>query len=219
MMTQTHFLVAAALFCRPERPARQNATVLAGAFAPDAAIYTLYVWSKIVGIPERQLWSVVYFSEPMTTYTAIANSAPLYIAITIVGIAMLRPASAELAGPHADDTPAGFARFIAPGYTNMALLFGLAALTHLAGDLPLHADDAHPHFWPLTDWRFFSPVSYWDPDYYGGLASIAEAIFGIALSVVLFRRFKSLWVRALTVLLVTAYLAVPAYFIIMLGLS
>lgn len=217
MMTQTHFLVAAVLFCRPERPARQNAAVLAGAFAPDAALYTLFVWSKIVGMDERYLWDVFYFAEPMATFTAIANSAPLHVAIAVLGIAMVRPASVELAGPHPAETPLGMARFIAPSHTNMALLFGLAALTHLAGDLPLHADDAHPHFWPLSDWRFISPVSYWDPRHFGGQFALFEALLGIALSVVIFRRFKAIWVRALTALLVVAYVAVPAYFYLVLG--
>ena len=91
MMTQTHFLVAAALLCSPKRPPKQNAAVLLGAFAPDFAIYAMFIWSKIVGIPESQLWNVVYFSEPMLTYTAIANSAPLYAMIAILGIAMVLP--------------------------------------------------------------------------------------------------------------------------------
>jgi len=216
MMTQTHFLVAAALLCRPERPARQNAAVLAGAFAPDAAIYALFVWSKIAGIPERLLWDEVYFAEPMTTFTAIGNSAPLYALIAILGIALVRPASVELAGPHGA-TPAGFGRFLAPGHTNVALLFALAALTHLAGDLPVHVGDAHPHFWPLTDWRFVSPVSYWDPRHFGTQFSLLEAALGVLLSIIVFRRFRALWVRALTALLLVAYVAVPAYFIVVLG--
>lgn len=217
MMTQTHFLVAAALFCNPKRPARQNAAVLAGAFAPDAAIYTLFIWSKIVGIPEQELWSVVYFAEPMTTMTAIANSAPLYVLIGIIGIALVRPASVELAGPHAAGTPAGFGRFVAASHTNMSILFALAALTHLAGDLPVHAGDAHPHFWPLTDWRFISPVSYWDPRHFGTQFGVAETVLGIALSVIVFRRFKALWVRGLTLALIAAYMAVPVYFLVVLG--
>lgn len=216
MMTQTHFLVAAALFCRRDRPERQNVAVLAGAFAPDAAIYGLYVWSKIAGIPERRLWDEVYFAEPMTTLTAIGNSAPLYALIAIIGIALVRPASVELAGPHGN-TPLGFARFVSPATTNVALLFALGALAHLAGDLPVHADDAHPHFWPLTGWRFISPVSYWDPDHFGTIFSLAEAVLGVVLSVIVFRRFRSWWVRGLTLILLTAYLAVPAYFIFMLG--
>lgn len=217
MMTQTHFLVAAALFCSPQRPTRQNVAVLAGAFAPDFAIYTLFVWSKIVGIPEQELWSVVYFAEPMTTITAVGNSAPLYALIAILGIALVRPASVELAGPHAADTPVGFGRFVTASHTNMLILFGLAALTHLAGDLPVHAGDAHPHFWPITDWRFISPVSYWDPRHFGTQFSIVEIVLGIALSVIIFRRFKALWVRGLTLVLIAAYAAVPIYFFVVLG--
>ncbi|MEM9999727.1 MAG: hypothetical protein AAF940_02500 [Pseudomonadota bacterium] len=217
MMTQTHFLVAAALFCSPKRPAKQNTVVLLGAFAPDCAIYAMFIWSKIVGIPEAQLWNVGYFSEPMLTYTAVANSAPLYAMITILGIALVRSASAELAGPHASHVPVGLSRFIDPDYTNVAILFGLAALTHVALDFPVHADDAHPHFWPVTDWRFFSPVSYWDSAHYGDYFIFLEALLGAALAVILFRRFSALWVRLITGLMIAAYVLVPAYFILTLG--
>ncbi|MEO1745612.1 MAG: hypothetical protein AAFR13_03700 [Pseudomonadota bacterium] len=217
MMTQTHFLVGAALLCGPNRPARQNAAVLIGAFVPDFAIYALFIWSKIAGIPERELWNVIYFSEPMLTYTAIGNSAPLYAMITILGIAMVRSASAEFAGSHATDVPVGMGRFVDPAYTNVVILFGLGALAHVALDFPVHADDAHPHFWPVTDWRFFSPVSYWDNNHYGNWFAPIEALLGIVLAAILFRRFKALWVRALTAILMLAYIAVPAYFILILG--
>ncbi|MEO1749097.1 MAG: hypothetical protein AAFR27_10880 [Pseudomonadota bacterium] len=216
-MTQTHFLVAAALLCSPKRPAKQNVAVLLGAFAPDFAIYALFIWSKLASIPERELWNVIYFSEPMLTYTAIGNSAPIYAMITILGIAMVRSASAELAGPHGQNVPIGMSRFIDPHYTNIFILFGLAALTHVALDFPVHADDAHPHFWPLTGWRFFSPVSYWDSAHYGNYFAPIEGILGIALAVILFQRFKALWVRMLTGSLIIAYIAVPTYFILVLG--
>lgn len=216
MMTQTHFLVAATLLCSPKRPPQQNVAVLLGAFAPDAAIYILFVWSKLAGVDEQQLWDVIYFSEPMLTYTAIGNSAPLYVMITIFGIAMVKAASTE-PQPQPAGMPVGFARFVAPGYTNVLVLFGLAALTHLAGDLPFHVDDAHPHFWPLTDWRFISPVSYWDSAHHGSTFAIFEGIGGIVLAAVLFRRFKAWWVRLLTVLLIAGYIAVPTYFYLVLG--
>lgn len=215
-MTQTHFLVAATLFCSPNRPARQNMAVLLGAFVPDMAIYGLFIWSKMAGVAEQQLWNVIYFSEPMLTYTAIGNSAPLYALIGILGIAMVRAASTETA-PHVAGAPIGLERFIAPSHTNVLLLFALAALTHVAGDLPVHVDDAHPHFWPLTGWRFISPVSYWDRAHFGGVFSLIEAACGILLAAILFQRFKSRGIRAITALLVIGYLAVPAYFIFMLG--
>lgn len=216
MMTQTHLLVAGALFCQPERPTRQNAAVLAGAMAPDVAIYLLFFWATASGIPQRVLWDDIYFSEPMLTFTAIGNSAPVYMAVLIMGMAMVRPAAAAAGGTgYAPQT--GFGRILAPHTSNVMILFALAALTHLAGDLPLHADDAHPHFWPITDWRFFSPVSYWDNNHHAGWVQPLEVLLGLALSVVIFRRFKPLWVRVATGLLMVAYVAVPVFFILTLG--
>ena len=54
------------------------------------------------------------------------------------------------------------------------LVFFLSMLLHALGDLPLHHDDAHAHFLPFSSWRFASPVSYWDPQYYGRYFAIAE---------------------------------------------
>lgn len=41
---------------------------------------------------------------------------------------------------------------------NLLVLLSASALIHIALDLPLHANDARPHFWPLTDWVF--PARY-----------------------------------------------------------
>ncbi|MEM1377395.1 MAG: hypothetical protein AAGG69_08400 [Pseudomonadota bacterium] len=215
-MTQTHFLVAAALFCSPKRPPAQNVAVLIGALAPDFAIYALFVWSKLAGVPERQLWSDIYFSEPMLTITAIGNSAPLYMAVVIAGLALVTSQKIEAVAASSHGSM-GLARYIDPKHTNVWVLGGMAALTHVALDFPVHAGDAHPHFWPLTDWRFFSPVSYWDPSHYGHVFAPLEAALGIFLAIMLFRRFKARWVRALTLILIAAYIAVPAYFTLVLG--
>ncbi|MEM0899496.1 MAG: metal-dependent hydrolase [Pseudomonadota bacterium] len=212
MMTQTHLLVGAALFCSPARSWKQNAAVLAGAMAPDAAIYALFTWSKFAGIPERQLWNEIYFSEPMLTYTAIGNSAPLYALIAILGLAGVKAMDDQLVTLEERRNAVRFHGSTGPQYTNVLVLFGLAALAHIALDFPVHANDAHPHFWPITDWRFTSPISYWDPAYYGDMVSAAEAIFGIVLTVTLFRRFKAPLVRIALAGLAVAYLAVPIYF-------
>ncbi|MEL6701397.1 MAG: cobalamin biosynthesis protein CobQ, partial [Pseudomonadota bacterium] len=60
-------------------------------------------------------------------------------------------------------------------------------------------------------------VSYWDPDHHGRTFAIIEAIFGVALCILLFRRFRALWIRAGLVLLALAYIAVPVYFTLALG--
>ena len=211
MNTQTHLLLATALLARPRgdggTPAR-NAAVLAGALAPDLGVYGLFVWSKLAGVPESEVWRRIYFAEPMQAVQAVLNSVPLYALLLVTGALLLAPGRA---GPEGR----GWWSFVA---TRSALgLFALAALIHLAGDLPVHADDAHRHFWPLTDWRFHSPVSYWDPSHGGAWFAFVEGALGIACAVLLWRRFRAPWIRALLALAIAAYVAVPAYFTFVLS--
>ena len=67
------------------------------------------------------------------------------------------------------------------------------------GDLPLHNDDAHRHFFPFSDWRFSSPVSYWDPQHYGYWASLVEFSCVLLASIFLYLRNAVLrpWVASI----------------------
>ncbi len=48
------------------------------------------------------------------------------------------------------------------------LNFALGCLLHTAMDIPVHHDDGPLYLFPLNwNTRFHSPVSYWDPAYYG----------------------------------------------------
>lgn len=216
MNSQTHLLLAATLFAEPNQPKR-NIAALAGAFVPDAAIYGLWVWSKLNGIPENIVWNELYWQQPWQTYTAFGNSLPLYVSILLVGAIVAR--QPQTAQPGIDlptvtisERWRAFVR-----RQPIAVIFALAALTHLAGDFPVHVADAHAHLWPLSDWRFYSPVSYWDPAHYGGWFSLFEIALGITLAVILFRRFQAKWVRGLMLLAMVAYIAVPAYFILVIS--
>ena len=60
-------------------------------------------------------------------------------------------------------------------------MIGAAALLHLTFDLPFHHDDDHPHFWPFSDWRFTSPLSYWDPAHDGRVIALAEVGLAVVL--------------------------------------
>ena len=167
MMSQTHILVASALMAKPGEKLR-NTAVLLGAFIPDAAIYGLFVWSKIAGIDEKKVWDELYWQEPWQTYTAAGNSVFLYLAMLVISLIALRNAP------------------VVHRIGIFLIFFSLAALTHLAGDFPVHHDDAHRHLWPVSDWKFISPVSYWDPNHNGRIFSILEVFLGIALSILLF---------------------------------
>lgn len=47
------------------------------------------------------------------------------------------------------------------------LWFLLGWLGHTLADFLTHVDDVRPLFWPLSDWTWSSPVSYYDGAYYG----------------------------------------------------
>ena len=49
----------------------------------------------------------------------------------------------------------------------VVLWFLLGWLGHTVTDFLTHANDTRPLFWPITNWRWSSPVSYWDDAYYG----------------------------------------------------
>jgi hypothetical protein len=44
---------------------------------------------------------------------------------------------------------------------------------HVVIDMLTHRSDGYPIFWPLSDYRFPTPVSYWEPAYHGRAFSLA----------------------------------------------
>lgn len=199
MNTQTHLLLATALFARPGRENRlRNAAVITGALLPDAVIFVMFAWSKLIGTPESEVWSDWYFNPPWLTAIDWMNSLPLFGAILLVGWVLPRD-------------PRGF-----DVLSSVLMLFALAAITHLLGDLPFHVDDGHAHFVPFSEWRFVSPVSYWDPRHYGTIVSLMELALGLALIGILWRRFSGRVLRALLAFAVLAY-AIPYVWFVLLG--
>jgi len=123
------------------------APVTAGSLLPDAPMLAFYGWQRLLGTPERTIWRERYFEPAWQAFFDLFNSLPLIAAAWLAG---------HLAGW----------RWLPWMAAGMALHVGL--------DLPLHHDDAHRHFWPLSDWRFHSPVSYWDPAHFGRQMALTE---------------------------------------------
>lgn len=188
MHTPTHLLISGTLFARPGEKLRNTAAV-AGALLPDAPIYVMWVWYKFVmGVEERTIWRQLYWSDGWQAAGAAVNSVPVYAALLVAGLAR--------------------------GWSVLTV-FAASALVHLAFDFPFHNDDAHRHFWPFSDWRFHSPLSYWNDAHYGQIVGAAESVLALILVVILWRRFPARWLRLLLVLAVVSYVAVPAYFILL----
>jgi len=192
MMTQTHVLVGLALFGRPAKPAR-NIMAIAGGIIPDAAIFVLYAIEKSRGTPETVIWRDVYYSPFWQDAVAWGNSIPLWLLLLVTGLVLAARTRFKMTA-------------------SLLIVFAGSCLAHMACDFPLHVEDAHRHLFPLSSWRFRSLVSYWDPNHYGVQAASCEALLGVALSVWMWMRFKTVWARAGIALLAIGYLAVPAWF-------
>ena len=123
MNTPTHVIAASAILARPDAKWR-NRAVLAGALLPDLSIYVLVIWAAMTGGLDNSLWTETYWTEPWQTLGAISNSIPL--ALAVLGVAIWKRSS-------------------------LFTVFAGALLIHAALDLPVHADDAHRHFWPVSD--------------------------------------------------------------------
>jgi len=195
MNTPTHLLICAAVLARspdhPVKPERGHyGAILLGGLIPDLAIFTMFGWERlVVGVSESELWRDVYWQDPWQTLVAIGNSAPLYGIVLLGGILFRK---------------------------TLVVVFALAALLHLLFDFPFHHDDAHSHLWPFSDWRFLSPISYWDTNHFGQYVSMMEFILALMLIFVLWRRFKVLKARIGLGLILFTYFAVPTYFTMMI---
>lgn len=180
MNTPSHLILNLAILRRSTHP-EITWPVLVGAFVPDAAMFVFYAWVKFVErLPDSTIWSEAFFSQSWQDVFAIGNSIPLVLLGMAVTYAWRKPAW---------------------------LYFFASMLLHQICDLPVHHDDAHRHFFPLSDYRFISPVSYWDGDHYGTIVALVELSLVLFASVYLWRGVRSHWGRGLLLLTNGVYIA------------
>lgn len=208
MNTQTHLLMGAALFGRP-LPRLALAGALGG-IVPDAPMLAIVGGLRMAGYDFGQIFGKLYWEHWWQVANAIGHNFWLWGALALASGLMLAQnpfGPAEMAGRTAGERP------VRP---DAALVFAFSgsALLHSVIDFLSHRDDAHMHLWPLTQWRFRSPVSYWDPNHFGNWFGMIEAAIGVLLVVVLFRRYRNVWLRLALALATVLYLAVPAFFVL-----
>jgi hypothetical protein len=75
-------------------------------------------------------------------------------------------------------------------------VFAASVLLHAALDLPVHHGDAIRQFWPISDYRFISPVSYWDPNVFAAWMKPIEVALLSGASWPVWRRYGSRWLRS-----------------------
>ena len=166
MNSPTHLLLSSAVFSRSRYREYWGMAVL-GAVLPDLPMFGFYAWYKLQGTAEGLIWGQLYFLPQWQNFFDIFNSIPLAALLVLAAHYLKRPA---------------------------LMVLGLSVLLHLAFDLPLHNDDAHRHFYPLFDWRFISPLSYWDARHYGDVIRYFElALCLLCLWPLLWRQQQRAW--------------------------
>lgn len=201
MNTQSHILMGALLFGKPApRLAWAGA---AGGLLPDLPMYALVGGFVAAGYPLKEIFDTFYWEPWWQIVNGLGHSLLVWGALSIGSCAAIVRRS-RLGLP----TPAYPGVQVAP----LVLAFSLSALLHSAIDFLVHRADAHMQFWPVTDWRFRSPVSYWDADFYGTWFGLFEAGLGVVMAVLLFRRYRSPRLRLALLVAVALYVAVPVFF-------
>ena len=190
MNTPAHLIFGAALFGKRDAHAITTAALI-GSLLPDASLYFMVFWNGIVlGIDEQVIFGTLYFNDFWQSVFAIDNSIPLWGALLLVALVCKLRVGVVLCG---------------------------SALLHIVLDLLLHHDDGRQHFWPLSDWIFESPISYWDPRAFGNIVGPVEVAICLVFLIVLWRRFRSVWSRCGIIFLGIAEFVPFILFAVMFG--
>ncbi len=191
MNTPSHIILNLALLGRRAK-SHLNGAILWGALVPDLAMFGFYGWAKLIArMDEATIWNQAFFEPFWQDIFAVGNSIPL--ALVGMGIAFW----VQRRYPQWR------------GVATAVIFLALSAILHSLADLPLHADDGHRHFWPLSDFRYASPVSYWDPEYHGRIFALVEGTLVLVASRWVWRLLRSRWAKfflvASNALMVFAY--------------
>ena len=174
MNTPAHLLIGSAAFASPDRRGTFLWAAL-GSLAPDLSLYVMAMVSLFVlGISPQVVFGEYYYSDAWQAVFAIDNSFILWAVGLAVAVAVKAP---------------------------RAIAFAAAGLLHIALDFPLHTHDARQHFWPVTDWVFHSPVSYWDSGAYANIVGPVALALSLGAALWIWSRFRHWAIRLVTVVL------------------
>jgi len=179
MKTPSHAIINLAILGQPQLP-QSNLIISIGGILPDIPIFLFYFWAKYMArLPEATIWSKAYY-EPF-----VQNIVALFHSIPLAGIGWL------------------IAYYL--GSPSLQILF-ISMILHSLGDLPVHNDDAHRHFFPFSNYRFISPFSYWDRNHYGSIVSLVEMLLVLLSTFGIFGLVNSYFGKVLLILVNCFYL-------------
>lgn len=173
MNTPSHLLIGAAVFARRDSP-KVTFAAMAGGVVPDLCLMAMVAWSLwVLRIPTGVVFDQLYFSDQWQQVFAIDHNFFLWGGLFTLAKVRHMPRLYAFAG---------------------------AGLLHAGVDFLVHHDDARRQLWPLTNFAFHSPVSYWDRAHFGGIVAPVEAGLDIMLAMLLVLRLTRVWERATTMI-------------------
>ncbi|GIX06464.1 MAG: hypothetical protein KatS3mg115_0867 [Candidatus Poribacteria bacterium] len=168
--TPSHVLINLAVLGHRKQWARNWAVGVGGAL-PDAPIFLFFLVERFVrGASGRELWGARYFDPAWQALFDLFHSFPIWGALGWVAWRL---------------------RWRRIAWLVVGVLF------HSFLDLLLHHDDGHRHLFPFSDWRFLSPVSYWDPAHWGLIGSGIEWALVVAAGWRLWSWTDRRWLRGI----------------------
>ena len=144
---------------------KHTLAIIMGGFLPDSPLFIFYLLQKFYFKSSEQLiWSTLYYQSSWQLVFDLFHSIPLALAGLLISF-----------------------------YYRLSILIAFFAslILHSFADFPLHHNDAHRHFLPISQWRFESPISYWDPLHYGQIFGSLEILAVIISCFLLFSRYPS----------------------------
>lgn len=187
MITTSHMLMAAVATTRKDMRAWLITLGWLGGGFPDTSMFIMVAASRMGLTSSTNLWRQpdgLYWVDPWMTLADLLHSIPIWGAVALLGYLLWSRAGENW-------KTVGLA----------LVVFSVGAIIHSIADMLTHTNDAHAHFLPLSDWRFNSPVSYWQRSHYGEIFGIFEMLLNISIAAYLVWQFKQWPVRILAVLM------------------
>jgi len=167
MITPSHMIYSWALAkaTDPQPNKLRTLAFVAGGLIPDLPTYTFFfVHTFLLGTSQQLMWDTLYFDSAWSPFITLSHSLLLW-PLLLLGAALTKQ--------------------------RLLKFFAMSGLLHVTLDFFVHHDDAYRHFWPLSDWKFMSPISYWDPAYFGNWVGLVDTVFIIALLTWLWSIYKN----------------------------
>jgi hypothetical protein len=163
MTSPSHIIYNLFLLGKKSEP-QYNPFIVLGAVLPDIPMFLFYPVMLVLGKSSQEIWNVLYFESGWQVMWSISHSLWIWPLSLWVSIALK--------------------------YKKLQYLFG-SMILHICLDFVVHSTDAYSHLWPFSNWRFYSPISYYDPHHFGNIVSVVDAVLCIICVYFLYRRLYS----------------------------